>query len=252
MKSIRIIPRLDLKPPNLIKGVQFEGYRNLGDPVAFATKYYLEGADELIFVDNVASLYGQTWMHDFLLKLTELVFIPITVVGGIRSVDSAVALLRNGADKVGVNTGAIDNPGLLQELVKEIGSQSVVLSVEAKSSRSSSGQVSWECLTNFGRDRSGLEVKEWIGVAQDIGVGEVFVTSVDRDGTKGGAELNLLRHLGDGLAVPLIFSGGVGTLRHVSELLATNYVDAIALGASLHYENLQIKDVKAFVQEAEG
>ena len=219
--------------------------------MAFAKDYYLQGADELIFVDNVASLYGQSWLQDFLLRLTELVFIPITVVGGIHDLDSAVALLRNGADKVGVNTGAIKNPDLLRELVKEIGSQSVVLSVEAKSGRTPNGTESWECLTNFGRDQSGLEVREWVSIAEEIGVGEILVTSVDKDGTKRGCDLNLLRHVGAHRTTPLIFSGGIGTLSHVSEVLGTNFVDAIALGSALHYKNLQIEDVKAIVQDAE-
>lgn len=241
IREISVIPRLDIKGPNLIKGLQFEGLRVVGDPSEFAKRYYLEGADELLFVDNVASLYGRELMDALLSAVTEEVFIPITVAGGIRSVADAVRLLRHGADKVAVNTGAIDRPGLLNELVNEIGSQSVVLSVEAKSDVRTG---TWNCLKNFGRDTTELEVGNWINEAIDRGVGEILLTSVDRDGMGSGLDFELLKRVESVSTVPMILSGGFGRQTDLGPVAASMALRAIASGRALHYRETSILGIK--------
>ncbi len=176
----RLIARLDIKGPNLIKGVHLEGLRVIGDPQLFAQKYYQDGADELIYIDSVASLYGRNNLVDIVKHTAQNIFIPLTVGGGVRSVEDANLLLRSGADKVAINTACMSNPSLINELANRFGSQCVVLSIEAK--KTSKGH--WEAYTDNGREKTGKDVLSWVLEAVERGVGEVLLTSVDQEGTK--------------------------------------------------------------------
>jgi len=185
VSNLRIIPRLDIKGKNLIKGVQLEGLRVMGDPHQFALKYYRAGADELVYMDIVASLYGRNNLSDIIKRAADQVFIPITVGGGIRSVDDARHILRYGADKVAINTAAIARPDLISEVARRFGSQAMVLSIEAK-------QVApgkWEAYTDNGRERTGLDVLEWVRKGVEMGAAEILLTSVDREGTRKGFDI---------------------------------------------------------------
>lgn len=180
MSNLRIIPRLDIKGPNLIKGIHLEGLRVMGDPQEFAIRYYEAGADELVYMDIVASLYGRNNLSDIIRRTADQVFIPITVGGGIRSVDDARHILRSGADKVAINTAAIARPELVTEVARRFGSQAMVLSIEAKQV----GPGKWEAYTDNGRERTGLDVIEWVKRGVELGAGEVLLTSVDREGDR--------------------------------------------------------------------
>lgn len=189
MARLRIIPRLDIKGPNLIKGIRLEGLRVVGDPHEFALRYYEQGADELVFMDIVASLYQRNNLNDIIARAANRVFIPITVGGGIRSLDDVNTLLRSGADKVAINTAAIARPALITEVSKRYGAQCMVLSVEAKQN----GPGRWEAYTDNGREHTGLDVIDWIEKAVALGAGEILLTAVDREGTRKGLDLDLLR-----------------------------------------------------------
>ncbi|MDP3139685.1 MAG: imidazole glycerol phosphate synthase cyclase subunit, partial [Burkholderiaceae bacterium] len=188
MAGLRIIPRLDVKGPNLIKGIRLEGLRVVGDPHEFALRYYADGADEIVFMDIVASLYQRNNLTDIIRRAADQIWIPITVGGGIRSLDDVNTLLRSGADKVAINTAAIARPALISEVSKRFGSQCMVLSVEAKRT----GPGRWEAYTDNGREHTGMDVLEWIAQAVDRGAGEVLLTAVDREGTRKGLDIELL------------------------------------------------------------
>lgn len=220
--SYRIIARLDIKGPHLIKGRQMEGLRKIGDPVEYAKRYADQGADELLFL-HVSSLYGEHDMLHVLEAVAAGTFVPITAGGGVRCVADFDRLLRAGADKVAINTAAVLQPDLIRECADHFGSQAVVVSIEA---RRSSGV--WKAYINQGRDDSGWEVFHWMRKAQDLGAGEILLTSIDRDGTRSGPE----RGLTLGLDIPLVYSGGV-TAETAME--ASEQADAIAVGTALHY-----------------
>ena len=203
MRKLRLIPRLDIKGPNLIKGIQLEGLRVIGDPNLFALKYYENGADELLYMDSVASLYGRNNLQDLITKAVKNVFIPITVGGGIRSVKNAYEMFRCGADKIAINTAAVKNPLFLKELVKEFGSQSIVISIEAKKN----SENKWEVYTECGRERTGLDVIEWANKCVSSGVGEILITSVDKEGTCKGFDIELTKELTNKFNVPIIACG---------------------------------------------
>ncbi|MEL0097746.1 MAG: imidazole glycerol phosphate synthase cyclase subunit, partial [Planctomycetaceae bacterium] len=221
---------LDVKGPNLIKGVQLEGLRKLGDPQDFARRYYEAGIDELIYMDVVASLYGRNNLIEVVRHTAENVFIPITVGGGIRSVDDARMLLRSGADKIAVNTAAITNPDLIEELASAFGAQCVVLSVEAI--RQADGR--WEAHTDNGREKTGRDVVEWVQEAVGRGAGEILLTSVDREGTQSGCDLDLANSVSGAVNIPVILSGGVGGPNHFTEAVIDGGVDAVAVAHVLH------------------
>lgn len=246
MKNLRIIPRLDIKGPNLIKGVQLEGLRVIGDPQDHAVRYYEDGADELIFMDIVASLYGRNSLNDIIRRAAKDVFIPITVGGGIRSVDNAKDILRAGADKVAINTAAVANPDLIREVSRRFGSQAMVLSVEAKQV----GPHRWEVYTDNGRERTGLDVLEWVVRGVELGAGELLVTSVDREGTRQGFDLALIRAISDAVPVPVIASGGMGTLAHFADAALEGAADGIAMADVLHYKRLSLTQIRAAALEA--
>jgi imidazole glycerol-phosphate synthase subunit HisF len=240
MSNLRIIPRLDIKGPNLIKGIRLEGLRVVGDPHAFALKYYDQGADELIYIDIVASLYGRNNLSEIISRAADQVFIPITVGGGIRSVDDARHILRSGADKVAINTAAIARPELLTEVARHFGSQATVASIEAKKV----GDGRWEAYTDNGRERTGRDVLEWAVQAVELGAGEILVTSVDNEGTRNGFETELIRRVREAVSVPVIASGGMGTLEHFSEAAVAGGADAISMADCLHYGRLTIREIR--------
>ncbi|PJZ45522.1 imidazole glycerol phosphate synthase subunit HisF [Leptospira brenneri] len=240
MRKVRIIARLDIKGQNLIKGVHMEGLRVIGSPAEYAHKYYQQGADELIYIDTVASLYGRNNLSDLLERSVENIFIPLTVGGGIRSVEDATRLLRSGADKVAINTAAVANPGLITEISRRFGSQCMVLSVQAKSI----GPKKWEVFTENGRERTGLDVLEWIQKGIQLGAGEILLTSVDREGTRKGFDVDLVRAVAEQTTVPVIASGGMGNVAHLVQVAKEGLADAVAMADVLHYERLTIGNIK--------
>ncbi|HAU1940509.1 TPA: imidazole glycerol phosphate synthase subunit HisF, partial [Legionella pneumophila] len=191
MSNVRLIARLDIKGPNLIKGVHLEGLRVVGNPNEYAMAYYAQGADELIYMDTVASLYGRNNLSEIVKTTAENVFIPITVGGGIRSVDDAKQLLRCGADKVAINTAATKNPTLISDIARRFGSQCVVLSIEAK--RTVDGR--WEVMTDNGREHTGMDVVDWARNGEEFGAGEILLTSIDQEGTRKGFDLELVKQV---------------------------------------------------------
>ena len=239
-KPIRLISRLDIKGQNLIKGIHMEGLRVIGSPNEKARQYYHQGADELLYLDAVASLYNRSHLAELVSEVVKDVFIPITVGGGIRSVGDVKELLRAGADKVAINTAAVRNPSLVTEVAESFGSQCVVLSIEAK--RRSPG--SWEVYVEGGREKTGQDVIEWLEEAVGLGAGEVLITSIDRDGTEKGFDIELMECAARVSKVPVIASGGMGAPEHAKELLEGANVDAVAVARSLHYDRMSLPDLR--------
>jgi len=237
---MRIISRLDIKGHNLIKGVKFEGLRVLGCPIKSANFYYKEGIDEILCIDTVASLYGRNNAVNLVKEISKNVFLPITVCGGIRSVDDGRNIIKNGADKIGINTAAVENQNLITELVKEFGSQSIILSVEAKKISPSN----WEVYTNSGRDRTGLDVKDWIKKGVKLGAGSVLLTSIDNDGTQKGFDIGLCSEIYKICEAPLVISGGMGKIEDIIPIAEQFELSGVAMGSALHYENLKISKLK--------
>lgn len=245
MKNLRIIPRLDIKGPNVVKPVQTDALRIIGDPKELANRYYREGADELIYLDIVASLYQRNLDFDLLKSVTEDIFIPITVGGGIRSISDINNVLRAGADKVAINTYVIKHPEFITEAVREFGSQCIVLYVEAKKQKNGK----YEAYTDGGRERSGLEVIEWIKKAIDLGAGEVLLTSIDQDGTRRGYDIELLKQISNFSHVPLIAHGGAGELHTLKEAVLDAGADALGIATILHYQEHSIPEAKAYLSQ---
>ena len=200
MKNVRLIARLDIKGPNLIKGIHLEGLRVIGSPNEYALRYYMQGADELIYMDSVASLYGRNHLGEIIKAAAHDIFVPMTVGGGIRSVDDATEILRSGADKVAVNTAAVIDPKLITDISRRFGSQCMVLSIEAKQV----AQDRWEVYTDNGRERTGLDVVEWVKRGVSMGAGEILLTSVDREGTRKGFDIALVNAVSSEVGVPVI------------------------------------------------
>jgi cyclase len=240
----RIVARLDVKAPNLVKGIHLEGFRVIGSPEAHSLAYYEQGADELLYMDIVASLYQRSNIVDLVARTASQVFVPLTVGGGVRKVEDVHALLRAGADKVAINTGAVHNPALLREASRVFGSQCIVLSVEAK--RTGAG---WEAYTDNGRERTGLDVIEWVKRAIDEGVGEVLLTSVDREGTRRGIDVELVKAVAPCVSVPLVVCGGVGTTADVVDAVRAG-ADAVAVASILHYREAAVGDIKTALSAA--
>ena len=212
---LRIVARLDIKNENLIKGIHLEGLRKLGDPNKFAKEYYDDGVDEIIYMDSVASLYGRNSLENILEKTVKNVFVPITAGGGIRTVNDARKMLLNGADKVAINSAAIKNPKLVSELANTFGSQSIVVSIEAKNI----GDNKWEAYIDNGREKTGKDVFEWIEQSISLGAGEILITSIDRDGTSRGFDLDLVKNISNFSSVPTIVSGGMGKLSDLEKMV---------------------------------
>ena len=246
VSNIRLIARLDIKGPNLIKGIHLEGLRVIGSPNEHALRYYLQGADELIYMDCVASLYGRNHLGDIVKAAVKDIFVPMTVGGGIRSVDDATAILREGADKVAVNTAAVANPKLITDIAQRFGSQCMVLSIEAK-------QVAperWEVYTDNGRERTGLDVIDWAKRGVNMGAGEILLTSVDREGTRKGFDISLIKAVTEEVSVPVIASGGMGTPRDLISVVSEGGADAVAMADILHYNRADIGDIRVLARNA--
>jgi cyclase len=241
MRNIRLIARLDIKGPNLIKGIHLEGLRVIGSPNVHALRYYRQGADELIYMDCVASLYGRNSLGEIVQAAAQDVFIPMTVGGGIRSVDDATYLLRSGADKVAVNTAAVANPRLISDIARRFGSQCMVLSVETKHI----GRDRWEVYTDNGREKTGLDVIAWIKQAVALGAGEILLTSVDREGTRKGFDVEMLKAVTAEVGVPVIASGGMGKPEDLLDAVQNGQADAVAMADILHYGRATVGDIRA-------
>ena len=240
MRNVRLIARLDIKNLNLIKSINLEGLRIVGDPNKFAKKYYKEGIDELILMDCVATLYGRNNLSKIIKKATKDIFVPITAGGGIRNLDDAKNILNCGADKVAVNTAAVLNPKFISELANSIGSQSVVISIEAKKISSNK----WEAYTSNGREPSGINVFDWIKKITNLGAGEILLTSIDKEGTKTGFDVELMKNVSEITDVPIIASGGLGSIKHLIEVINTGKIDAVAVADAIHYERISVSKLK--------
>lgn len=243
-KPLRLIARLDVKGENLIKGIHLEGLRVIGNPRLFARKYYESGADEILYLDIVASLYGRSNLLDIVRNTAEDVFIPITVGGGVRSVDDAKDLLRAGADKIAINTAAVKNPELIGQVSKKFGSQCMVLSVEAKRVESDR----WEVYTDCGRERTGVDVVEWCQRGVELGAGEILLTSIDQEGTRSGFDVSLLKAVESTVSVPIIISGGYGSHQDLRNVINAD-ADAVAFADCLHYERASFTELKQVARE---
>ncbi len=237
---MRVIAKLDIKNDYVIKGINFEGLRKVGNPNNLALKYYLDGADELIYIDSVASLYDRENITKFLNLATKDIFIPITVGGGVRTLKTSQKLLNNGADKVAVNTALFSNSRLGGQLVKKYGSQSVVLSIQAK--KISEGN--WEAYTNYGRDRTNMNVVDWIKRNSKNNFGEILLTSIDAEGLLSGFDIDLYEKVSKYINKPLIACGGFGKVKHIYELIKYINIDAISISSALHYNKIKIQDIK--------
>lgn len=245
MKKIRIIPRLDIKNDTVVKGIHLEGLRVVGKPDAFAQRYYQEGADEFLYMDTVASLYERNSLNNIISKAAKSIFVPMTVGGGIRKLDDISEILNSGADKAAINTAAIRKPAFLKEAVTKFGSQCIVLSIEAKKI----GEQKWEAYTEAGREKSGKDVLAWIQEAIEYGIGEVLLTSIDKDGTKKGIDIDLIKATAPLCTVPLIISGGVGKPGDILSAFLIDGVDAVAIGSAYHYGMFSIPETKAFLMQ---
>ena len=247
LKKIRLIARLDVKDTNLVKGIQLEGLRKLGDPNAFAKEYYEQGIDELLYIDIVASLYNRNNLSDIVRKTVDDVYIPVCVGGGLRSVEDVRHILAMGADKVAINTAAIKRPELITEVAEAFGSQCMVLSIQAKKSRAQEGK--WEAYYDNGRQHSGLDVVEWAKRGVELGAGEILLTSVDCEGLQRGMDLELIRAVTEAVDVPVICGGGVGCARDVVDA-ANAGASAVATAALLHYKKATVPQLKADIRAA--
>jgi cyclase len=245
MPAARLIARLDVKGPNLVKGIRLEGLRVIGDPRTFARRYYAEGADEILYVDIVASLYGRNNILEVVRRTAGDVFVPMTVAGGLRSEIDVREALRSGADKVAINTAAVANPELIRVVSEAFGSQCMVVDIQTKKI----GPDRWEAYTDNGRERTGLDALEWAHRAVSLGAGELLITSVDREGTQKGMDLDFLRRVTTLVEVPVIASGGVGTPEHARQAIVEGGADAVAVASVLHYGRHSIGEIKAHLAQ---
>lgn len=243
--NIRIIPRLDIKGPNVVKGIRTEGLRVVGKPAELARKYYGQGADELIVMDIVASLYKRTPDFDLMRSVADELFIPLTMGGGIQSIHDINQFLRAGADKVAINTFAVKKPSLLAEAAHRFGSQCIVLSVEAKRT----GAGTWEAYTDGGREHSGRDAMTWIKQALELGVGEILLTSVDFDGTRKGYDMELLNAVTAFCPVPVIIHGGAKDASSLEQAVKAGHADALCAASILHYDECTVGSLKKELRE---
>ena len=231
MSFIRIIPRLDIKGPNLVKGIHLEGLRVLGKPEHFAEYYYENGADELIYMDVVASLFGRNSLLHTIERTSKKIFIPLTVGGGLRTLDDIRTVLEAGADKVSINTAAVQRPELIKEASRRFGSSTIVVSIEAI--KKSDGF--YEAYTDNGREKTGVDVFDWALKVVELGAGEIMLTSIDREGTGKGFDLELTRKVSESVPIPVIACGGAGKISHVNDVITEGKADAVSLASILHY-----------------
>jgi cyclase len=240
MKALRIIPRLDIKGPNLVKGIHLEGLRVLGKPADFAKYYYEEGADELMFMDVVASLYQRNSLHQIITETAKKIFIPITVGGGLRTIQDIKEVLRVGADKVCLNTAAINNPNLIREASRMFGSSTIVVAIEVI--KESDGK--YLAYTDNGREYTGVDAIEWAQKIDELGAGEIVITSVDREGTGQGYDLELVSKVANLVSIPVIAHGGAGKKEHVVDLLGRGEVSSAMISSIFHYNYINENDSK--------
>jgi cyclase len=245
MKTVRIIPRLDIKGPNLVKGIHLEGLRVLGKPADFAKYYYEQGADELMFMDVVASLYERNSLHDIISETAKKIFIPITVGGGLRSISDIKEVLRNGADKVCLNTAAIKNPKLIKLASRMFGSSTIVVAIEAIKERDGK----YFAYTDNGREYTGVDVFEWAQRIDELGAGEIVITSVDNEGTGQGFDLDLISKINNLVSIPVIAHGGAGKNNHVLDLFKNSNPNAVMVSSLFHYNFIKKNESKASTLE---
>jgi len=243
----RIIPCLDVDAGRVVKGVKFVEIRDAGDPVEVAKRYDAEGADEITFLDITASSDNRQTMVHVVEKVAAEVFIPLTVGGGIRKVEDIRTMLNAGADKVGINTAAVFNPELVQQVSKKVGSQCIVVAIDAKQVNKESQPLRWEIFTHGGRKPTGIDAIEWAKKMQSYGAGEILLTSMDRDGTKIGFDLELTRAISEAVGIPVIASGGVGTLAHLAEGVTIGKADAVLAASIFHFGEYSVQEAKQYM-----
>lgn len=246
MFTKRIIPCLDVHEGRVVKGVNFLNLKDAGDPIQIAAAYDLAGADELVFLDITASSDARNIKLDMVRRVAETVFIPFTVGGGIRSIEDFKLILREGADKIAVNTSAILNPNLIAEAADKFGNQCVVLAIDAKRRADGSG---WNIYKNGGRVDMEMDAVEWAMKAAELGAGEILLTSMDCDGTKNGYDLDLTRTISENVSIPVIASGGAGTMEHFYDALTDGKADAVLAASLFHFKELEIMEVKRYLRE---
>ena len=243
MNKTRLIARLDVKNEFVIKGIHLEGLRKIGDPILLAQKYYEAGIDEIIFMDSVASLYGRNNLFNIIDEACKEVFIPITIGGGIRTIQDIELALKSGADKITLNTQAIKNPDIIRKASRIYGSQCIVGSIEAKQKGNS-----WEAYIDNGREQTGIDAIEWAVQLEDMGIGELFITSIDMEGTKKGFENELVSKICEKVNLPVIISGGAGIPKHISDVAKQKGISAVAVASVLHYNLFNVKQIKNDMQ----
>jgi cyclase len=248
MLAKRVIPCLDVKEGRVVKGVRFENLRDAGDPVEIAKRYDAEGADELVFLDITASYEKRGILLDVVRRTAEAVFMPLTVGGGIRNTDDIRALLKSGADKVSLNTRAVENPQLLQDGAEKFGAQCIVLAIDAKRKDLKNPLKGWEVYTHGGRTATGKDVVEWAKEGVRLGAGEILLTSMDQDGMKNGYDLELTRSISESVNVPVIASGGVGTLDHLADGITFGKADAVLAASIFHYGEYTVRQAKEYLK----
>ena len=244
--AVRIIPCLDVHAGRVVKGVRFGDLRDAGDPVAVAAAYEAQGADELVFLDITASSDGRRTMIDVVERTADQVFMPLTVGGGLRSVDDIRAMLHAGADKVSLNTSAVKDPGLVREASRRLGNQCIVVAIDAK--RAAPGR--WEVFTHGGRNPTGLDAVAWARAMREAGAGELLLTSMDADGTKDGYDVALTRAVADAVDIPVIASGGAGRLEHLAEVLRDGHASAVLAASIFHFGTHTVREAKEHLRAA--
>ena len=243
---MRVIARLDVKNQFVIKGIHLEGLRKVGDPIELAKAYYAAGIDEIMFMDSVASLYGRNNLFPVIRKASEEVFVPITIGGGIRSVDDVAQALDSGADKVAINTAAVHSPKLIEDVARKYGSQCVVASIQTKKVPGG-----WEAYVDAGREKTGLSALDWAKRVVELGAGEMVVTSIDQEGTKSGFDVEVAQAINDSVRIPVIISGGYGQPNHISELWKHTQPSGLCFASVLHYKTVKVAELKEAVRAAE-
>lgn len=248
MLKKRIIPAIDVANNQAVKYVQFRNPTVIGDPAELGQKYAEQGADEILYLDTTASLHSHDVKYEWIRRVAEKLYVPFSVVGGIRTIDDFKHVLRAGADKVGVNTAAVKKPELLTEAADIFGKQCVVLALDAKPIQNNDGEViRWEVYTHSAHESSGMDAIEWACRAEELGAGEIVCTSIDRDGMKNGYDIELLHLLTEAVNIPIIASGGAGNVAHIHEAFKDGNVDAALVASLLHYEELTVRDIKKYL-----
>jgi cyclase len=248
MLTKRVIPCLDVKDGRVVKGKSFVNLRDAGDPVELADFYYKEGADELVFLDISASAEGRDTMVEVVERISEKVFMPLTVGGGLRTIDNIRRMLLAGADKTSLNTAAVQNPHIISEGADKFGSQCIVVAIDAKRVAGSK-EPKWEVYTHGGRKSTGIDAVEWARQAVSLGAGEILLTSMDADGQQSGYDNELTRTISEAVNVPVIASGGAGTPQDLYDALVTGKADAVLAASILHYNNYTVKDIKEYLSQ---